>query len=155
MPVCLSLFGCRAPSGQGQTASAPSSDETASAVQSSFAELPPASGGVDIDLSKMGATMAFSVLYDIKQYPDKYLGKRVRVSGTFAVAEGEGINYYACRISDANACCVQGIEFVPASGVSFPEDFPARGEQITVVGTFDLHEDGDNKFYELTDTVVE
>ena len=62
---------------------------------------------------------------------------------------------YACVISDATACCVEGIKFVLAQSRAYPEDFPELGAEITVVGRFQsLEENGVTWFY-LADTEIE
>ncbi len=64
-------------------------------------------------------------------HPEDYVGKSVRMRGAFAMAEGDGRNYYACFIADAAACCAQGIEFVLEGEDTYPEGYPQDGE-ITV-----------------------
>ena len=65
------------------------------------------------------------------------------MSGSFAVAQGEDRMYYACIIKDATACCTNGIEFIWDGDHSYPDDYPAAGDDITVVGEFDkYYEDG-------------
>ena len=92
----------------------------------------------DVDLAAMSDTMAYAGIADMSNEPEKYLKKTVRVSGLFDmyVNDRTGNVYYACVIPDATACCVQALEFVPKESFSFPDDFPAVGEPITVVGTF-------------------
>lgn len=40
---------------------------------------------------------------------------------------------------DAAACCAQGLEFEPESTLSYPDDYPEPGAEITVTGTFDSY----------------
>ena len=46
-------------------------------------------------------------------------------------------------ISDATACCSQGIEFVLDGNYSYPEDYPSIGTEITVVGKFNYYTEDD------------
>ena len=61
----------------------------------------------------------------------------------------------ACIISDATACCAQGIEFVLTEDRKFPEEYPEKGTEITVVGIFDTYMEGSYKYCQLIDAVME
>lgn len=83
--------------------------------------------------------------------PENYIGKKVKMSGQFAIyqpAESDGQAsteqiYFACLIADATACCQQGIEFVLNGDYKFPDDYPELGTEITVTGEFQTYmEDG-------------
>jgi len=57
---------------------------------------------------------------------------------------------YACIVQDATACCAQGLEFEPESTLSYPDDYPEPGAEITVIGTFDSYKeevDGNTYIY--------
>ena len=55
---------------------------------------------------------------------------------------------YACIVQDATACCAQGLEFEPESTLSYPDDYPEPGTEITVIGTFDSYrEETDGNTY--------
>ena len=98
-----------------------------------------AGGGLDVDLTKMSSTMVYSEVYNMMAMPDDYLGKTVRMTGTFAAYPGDGRNYYVCYIADAAACCQQGMEFVLDGDYVYPEDYPEEGTVITVTGVFDTY----------------
>ncbi|MCR5836254.1 MAG: hypothetical protein K6G88_07100 [Lachnospiraceae bacterium] len=101
-----------------------------------------------IDLTKLSSSMVYGQVYDMMGSPDKYLGKKVRMEGTFSIFEGTKKNYYACVVADATACCQQGIEFELAGDYKYPDDYPELGEDITVVGIFNTYvEDGANYFF--------
>lgn len=104
--------------------------------------------GIDVDLTTLSSTMVYSKVYNMLSSPEDYKGKTVKMEGQFVSYQDafKGVNYYACIIMDATACCSQGLEFVPAKNLSFPDEFPADGDMITVIGTFDTYMDGD---YEL------
>ena len=98
---------------------------------------------VDVDLTQLNATMVYAQVNDMLTYPDKYVGMKVRMRGPFAVYETEERNYFAVIITDATACCSQGIEFCLTEDYSFPDDYPEEGDTICVQGTFDTYiEDG-------------
>lgn len=112
--------------------------------------------GADVDISKLSSTMVYSVVYDMMVRPNEYIGKKIRISGNMSTYHDEesGETYYACLISDATACCSQGIEFVTTDEFK-PEDYPKDGEPVTVLGTYDLFEDDGNQYCVLKDAVLE
>ena len=171
---CISLFGCgnstetrKTPGNQGnsvddvikkqieaggQTAAAPSGQSS----KSPASRMPQNDAGpVDIDLTKLSSTMVYSEVYNMMTAPDSYLGKRVRMNGVFNYAQGDGRYYFACVISDATACCAQGIEFVLQEDRKFPDDYPVAGTEITVTGVFDTYKEGENQYCQLIDAVME
>lgn len=115
---------------------------------------PAKTGEYDVDLTTLSSTMVYSEVYNMMTEPDKYVGKTVRMNGSFAVYEGETQNYYACLISDAAACCSQGIEFVLDGEHSYPDDYPELGEEITVVGTFDKYYEDDVLYCQLINAKI-
>ena len=107
----------------------------------------PASEGehVDVDLTQLSSTMVYSEVYAMVYEPEQYIGKTVKMRGSFATQEYDGNRLYACVIQDATACCAQGLEFELAEALAYPEDFPEEGAEITVVGIFDTYtEDAGN-----------
>ncbi|MCR5476584.1 MAG: hypothetical protein K6E92_03035 [Lachnospiraceae bacterium] len=102
---------------------------------------------VDVDLTVLSSTMVYSEVYNMMVTPEDYLGKIVKMEGMAASFYDEvtGNTYYACIISDATACCSQGIEFVLAEGYDYPED----GEDVCVSGVFDLYTEGEYTYCTL------
>lgn len=110
---------------------------------------------VKVDLTKMNSTMVYSEVSNMVNSPDKYRGKTVRMKGTFNVYPGDGRNYYACLITDATACCQQGMEFVLAGDYEYPKDYPEPGTEIIVTGIFDTYKEGEYMYCQLSDAVLE
>ena len=108
---------------------------------------------IDIDLTTMGSTMVYSEVYNMTINPDDYIGKTIRASGPFAVFHDDntGKDYFAVIITDATACCSQGIEFVRTGEHSYPDDYPKVDTQITVTGKFNVYEEDGNKYCQLLD----
>ncbi len=106
---------------------------------------------VDVDLTVLSSTMVYSEVYNMVMEPDGYVGKTVKIKGSFAYAtdESTGKRYYACIVRDATACCAQGIEFEPTDNYSFPGDFPESGGDVTVFGTFDYYDEGHYRYLTL------
>ena len=80
-----------------------------------------------------------------------YLGKTVKMAGAFNVAEENDQRYYACVIKDATACCAQGIEFVWEGDHAYPDDYPAQGDEISVIGTFTTYKEKAQTYCQLKD----
>ncbi len=108
---------------------------------------------VDIDLSKMNITMAYSSIANILMKPDNYLGKTIKIRGLFDSAQDPetGIDYFAVALMDATACCAMGLDFSPKKeyNYKYPEDFPAIGSNITVVGKFEMYREGEDIYYQI------
>ena len=107
--------------------------------------------GVDIDLTAMSATMVYSEVQNMMLKPADYLGKTVKMAGAFNVAEENNQRYYACVIKDATACCAQGIEFVWEGDHAYPDDYPAQGDEISVIGTFTTYKEKAQTYCQLKD----
>lgn len=104
----------------------------------------------DIDLTKMNSTMVYAEVNNMLMNPDEYIGKTVRMQGTFNSFEAQERNYYACIIADATACCAQGIEFVLEKQRKYPDEYPESGDEITVLGTFETYFEGEYKYCQLS-----
>lgn len=98
-------------------------------------------GGVDLDLTKLGSTMVYSEVYNMIYDPSQYIGKTVKMHGTFTVAYGDDpeICYPAVLIADATACCSQGMEFVLKGEPDYPDGYPQKGVDVTVIGIFETY----------------
>ena len=102
--------------------------------------------GIDIDLTRLSGNMVYSEVYYMLQMPENYMGKTIRMGGSFYVYQDEatGKNYYTCIIQDATACCASGFEFELEGEHIYPDDYPEEGSEIEVTGIFDTYEeDGD------------
>lgn len=116
------------------------SDEEASALD----------GEYDIDLTKMNSSMVYAQIADMVNNGDNYLGKTVKVKGSFSYfKENDGREFFAVLVSDATACCAQGIEFVLDGNYSYPDDYPELGTETTVAGEFNYYLENDMIFCQL------
>lgn len=176
-PFCLLLAACMTVSlcacGKGSEKDAgndtPSSDREVSAPTESIPtpkeqETPgkskpsqPYAGKVDVDLTALSSTMVYSEVYNmLYNDPAHYLGKTVRARGTFSIYQlvTDGVLQpdpvaYACIISDAAACCAEGMEFVLEGDYTYPDDYPELGTEITVIGEFQSYEENEMTWYHL------
>ena len=102
----------------------------------------PAPSKVDLDLTKMSATMIYSTIFDMLIMPEDYVEKIIKLSGWFETYTDPqtGEVYYAVVVPDATACCQQGLEFVWKGNHAYPDDFPKPGQNITVTGIYKMIE---------------
>ena len=117
----------------------------------------PSAGKVDVDLTVLSSTMVYSEVYNmLYNDPAHYLGKTVKARGTFSIYQlvTDGVLQpdpvsYACIISDAAACCAEGMEFVLEGDLTYPDDYPELGTEITVIGEFQSYEENGMTRYHL------
>ena len=115
---------------------------------------------IDVDLNNLNANVVYAQVFQMMTEPDKFIGKRIRMSGQFNVYAAEEGNpsgvteYYAIIIADAQACCQQGIEFV-WPGHTYPEGFPEVKSNASVTGIFEVYEENGKKYCRLVADTVE
>lgn len=118
------------------------------------------SNKIDVDLNNLNANVVYAQVFQMMTEPDKFIGKRIRMSGQFNVYAAEEGNpsgvteYYAIIIADAQACCQQGIEFV-WPGHTYPEGFPEVKSNASVTGIFEVYEENGKKYCRLIADTVE
>ena len=99
-------------------------------------------------MTTMSSTMVYSEVFNMVTTPENYIGKTVKMRGTYMYYYDEKPDhyYFFCLISDAMACCSQGIEFSLTKDYHYPEDYPKPDDEITVVGVFDSYEEEGNTY---------
>ena len=138
----------------GETAETGSSSETtAQAEPKEAAQETPQDEDIDVDLTVLSSTMVYSEVYNMMVKPDDYIGKTVKMTGMYSYYHDDatGNDYHACIIQDATACCAQGIEFTTTDEFKYPDDYPEMGDDVTVIGRFDIYYEGDFCFMTLLD----
>lgn len=113
--------------------------------------------GAEVDLTVLSSTMVYSEVYNmLYNDPAHYLGKTVKARGGFSIYQlvTDGVLQpdpvsYACIISDAAACCAEGMEFVLKGDLTYPDDYPELGAEITVIGEFQSYEENGMTGYHL------
>lgn len=111
-----------------------------------------------VDLTALSSTMVYAEVFAMMSSPEDYVGKTVKMQGVFSKGQlyaagslNDGGTVFACVIQDATACCAQGIPFELAGDYTYPQDYPELGDAITVVGTFEIHEQEGMEFCRLRD----
>ena len=145
--MLMTLAACGGKTVASGTTDVKTSDETEAATEAAQKS----ADGIDIDLTTMSSTMVYSEVQNMMMNPSDYLGKTVKMRGSFNVAEIEDNRYFACIIKDATACCSQGIEFEWKGDHAYPQDYPAIGTELTVIGTFNTYMEGIQTYCQLKD----
>lgn len=111
----------------------------------------------DVDLTELSSTMVYAEVVNMIIDPEQYVGVMVKMQGQFAMYENpdNGSRHYACIIADATACCSQGIEFVLGGDYIYPDDYPQKGDEITVQGRFEIYEENGNDYIHLVDAQLQ
>ena len=160
----LSLGAC------GEKSGAPTTEETTSSTTASEEPKPletlpletaPSKDTAEstfVDLTALSSTMVYGEVFAMMSSPEDYVGKTVKMQGIFSKGQlyaagslNDGGTVFACVIQDATACCAQGIPFELAGDYTYPQDYPELGDTITVVGTFEIHEQEGMEFCRLRD----
>ena len=112
---------------------------------------------MDLDLSVMSSTIVYAQMYNIQFDPGQYLGKVIRLRGLYSYYRepSTGVSYYACVVPDATACCMQGMEFVPAVEPEDPDHFLEDSADITVTGRLEIYVEEGTSYLHLVEAEVE
>lgn len=148
--ICLAIIMMFAFSSCG------SSDETTTTAEATTSDIEAQLGiEVDVDLTALSATMVYSEVYNMVTNPEDYYGLIVKMVGIFSVYEDSttGQMYFAILITDATACCSQGIEFLLVDG-EYPDDYPELYSTATVIGEFESYEENGYTYYRLKDAYL-
>lgn len=106
-------------------------------------------------MSVMSDTLAYSMISQMYDDIEPYIGKTIRMTGVFNVLETADRNYYNCLVMDATQCCGVGFEFLPAGNHTYPNDYPQMDQTITVTGVLDVYYEDGYPFYQLIDAKME
>ena len=109
-------------------------------------------GGMDaVDLTRLSDTMAFSEVFAIAQTPENYLGRRIVIQGKYANYFNEATNayYHNVMLSDATACCAQGLEFIWNGEHAAPADYPPVNSEIRLDGIYSSYVENGRTYYAL------
>jgi len=117
------------------------------------------SPAAEIDLTRMGPTMLFAAVYDMRANPARYEGKTVKMSGKFAIIQGTDAQgqpdpdkiFYNCVIPLAQS----SIEFDVADELFYPEDFPDLESPITVEGVYEPYQDKGRTYWRVGKSKIE
>jgi hypothetical protein len=123
---------------------------------SSPQEISPNNMDIDVDLTVLSGTMVYAEVYNIMIDPEEYMGKIIKMNGSYSASyyDGTGLYYHYVIIEDATACCAQGLEFIWNGEHSYPDDYPEAQTKIEVVGVFGSYDElGITYYYLLVDDI--
>ena len=113
---------------------------------------------IDVDLTELSSTMVYSEVYNMMNKPEDYVGKTIKIEGTYYASywQDTGKYYHCVMISDAAACCQNGIEFVWDNDTHvYPDEYPPDNTVIELTGVFELYEEmGETYCYLKTDDIT-
>lgn len=104
---------------------------------------------VDVDLTALNSMMVYAEVYHILLRPEEYLGKTIKMNGLYYSANDKGVDYHFVVITDALACCQQGMEFVWNGAHKYPEDYPEQGTTVEMAGVFESYAVLDKTYYRI------
>lgn len=107
---------------------------------------------IDIDLAVLSSTMVYSEVYNMMSNPDEYLGKTIKIIGQYNAIQLDGTEkyYHFVVISDATACCQNGIEFIwDDNSHVYPDEYPENNAVIEIVGVLSSYEESGSTYYYL------
>ena len=95
--------------------------------------------------------MAFATVSHILTNPETYLGKKIKVRGSYTSSynEEESKQYHSMVIEDMG-CCTQNFAFKRENNSSSPEEYPEENTLIEAVGIFAKCEEAGYDFYYLS-----
>ncbi|MGN0740755.1 MAG: hypothetical protein ACI4LX_11350 [Treponema sp.] len=102
---------------------------------------------VDIDFTKFNYNMSYAQIFQMMIEPEKYIGKKIKIRGSFYIAENEGRRFYSVLNFDSTACCSTGFIFELQEDLTYPDDFPAEFTTIEVTGIYEKKQLNKNEEY--------
>ncbi len=114
----------------------------------------PSTTGVDIDLTQMNSTMVYSQVFDMMTNPDTYIGKVIKMQGSYYTSQNpeNDMVYHLLVILDATGCCPQGIEFLATGDASYPQvsaQYPEITETVEVTGVFETYMENELMYFRI------
>lgn len=107
---------------------------------------------VDIDLTVLTPNMIYVQVYNMMYSAEDYMGKTIKVSGTYYPMYYEELDnyYHYVMIKDAESCCQNGMEFIWDDGSHvYPDEYPEEDAEIQIIGTFSSYIEEDFEYYYL------
>jgi len=114
-------------------------DETATeAAGETFADVQ-----VDVDFTLLSDIMARAELNNLLTNSNQYIGKTIKVSGSYysLYLPETSQEYHFISFAYADACCRSGLEFRMAENSTPLEKYPEQNKDIIVIGTVGKYEE--------------
>jgi len=106
---------------------------------------------VDVDLTVLSTTLLSAEMNNIYSNGDDFVGKKIRVQGTYdyMAYEGLDVQYHYILTQQGDACCQEGFEIIRNGDYVFPDDYPKLGTTIEVDGVFGIYKEDEYLYYYL------
>ncbi len=110
---------------------------------------------LDIDLTKMSATMIYSQIFNMIIEPEVFEGNIIKVAGKFTeISDSETSQIsYAVLIPDATACCQQGLELRWEGRSELSGECPELDSEIVVTGKYTVMYDENDIMHTYIDVM--
>ena len=95
------------------------------------------------DLTKLSSILAYAEITNINKNPEKYLGRKIKMSGIYFYEPVDEQVYHYLVAEDA--CCYEVVEFMLAADAAYPEIY----EAFTISGVYSSYDELDNTYYYL------
>lgn len=110
-----------------------------------------------VDLTALSSTMVYAEVFNMMMEPERYIGRTIKMKGLYYASYYDVTRkyYHYVIITDAAACCVQGLEFVWLGEHTYPDDYPEDDTEIEVTGVFKSYDEENITFYYIeTDAII-
>lgn len=101
---------------------------------------------IDLDVASMSDVLAYSTLENIMYNPDEYIGKTVRIQGSFYYEYYKELDmkFFAILLMDETDCCMAFAEIEMGEGIEYPQ----VGQEFLIIGEVKTKEvDGNTYAY--------
>ncbi|MDO5022913.1 MAG: hypothetical protein Q4E07_06210 [Eubacteriales bacterium] len=103
---------------------------------------------IDYDFSRQSVTMVYGFMYDVLTNAENYVGKSLKLTGSYMPYNAEdGNTYHFLLVYDDAACCELAIELLPTKGSDIA--FPKSGDIMQAEGLVDICNDAGTRFVAL------
>jgi hypothetical protein len=101
----------------------------------------------DVDLTVLSSTMISAEIFQIMNDPEKYIGRKIKVNGAYAVYFYALTNryYHYVMTQPGDVCCMEGFEIILSGGENYPEE----QAWVEVTGIFASYRERGNTYYYL------
>ena len=97
---------------------------------------------VDIDITKMNLNLASAQIQNIELNPKQYIGKTIKIAGSYYYASYPDTHEHFVLLSDAASCCQYGFRFIRDGDYKYPKDYPPVLTKIELIGVIGSDEQG-------------
>ena len=96
-----------------------------------------------VDFTRLSGIMRTATFHVIMMNPDDYIGKTIRVNGSYLYMfdDATGLYYHFVMGGGGDNCCGMGFEIRLSGDFVFPDDYPDINAMIDVTGVLNEYEE--------------